>query len=267
MPEAHDDLVLALHELGNQLRLPAGDPVAAAVGRIRTPPVFSSPGRAPWRPLPRSRRVLAAAAAVLLVAVAATLVAPGPRRAVARWLGIGSVTVTYTAEIPAAAGRTYDLGTPVPLGQAVERADAAGWSLGAPHAAREPARAFVGRPTGSATLVWAPSDELPEVDDSGIGLLLTAMPGATDAGGLSKHATRGTTVELVRVGDSPAYWITGEPHEVFITDGEGDVIRDSSRLAGNTLIWVEGDVTYRLESALDKERAVDLASGMTPVRA
>ena len=265
MPEQHDDLVLALGELGERLDLLPGDPVAAAVGRIRTPQTFSSRDRPPRRPIPRTRRVVMAAAAALLVALAAVLVAPGSRHAVARWLGIGSVTVTYTGDVPVAAGRAYELGIPVPLAQAVERADSAGWRLAAPSGAGDPARTFVGRPVGGVNLAWAPSDELPEIGDSGIGLLLTAMPGTTDAGGVSKQATRGTTVQLVRVGDSPAYWIAGEPHEVVITDAEGDLVYDSSRLAGNTLVWTEGDVTYRLESALDRDEAVDLASTLRPL--
>lgn len=264
MPEPHDDLVLALHELGDQLDLPATvDPVASAVDRIRPPRPTGLRQRRP--PVPGARRLLGAAAAVVLVGLAVVLAAPGSRHAVARWLGIGSVTVTYTGEVPAAAGRTYALGTPVPLAEAVERAETTGWRLAAPSAAGEPARAFVGRPAGGVNLVWAPSDELPEIGDSGIGLLLTAMAGTTDAGGMSKQATRGTTVQLVRVGDNPAYWIAGELHEVVITDAAGDPVRDSSRLAGNTLLWTEGDVTYRLESALGRDEAVDLASTLRPL--
>ena len=113
---------------------------------------------------------------------------------------------------------------------------------------------------GADSLVWAPSADLPEIRSSGIGLLLTAMPGTTDAGGMHKQATRGTTVELVQVGDDPAYWIAGASHEVVITDAEGEVVRDSARVSANTLVWTEGDVTYRLESALDRDEAVDLAS-------
>jgi hypothetical protein len=266
MPEPHDDLVLALRELGERLDVPATvDPVAGAVGRIRATPTFSPRVWWPRRPNPPTRRLLAAAAAVLLLALAAVLVAPGSRHAVARWLGIGSVTVTYSGEVPAATGRTYGLGTPVPLSQAVERADAAGWRLAAPSGAGDPSRAFVGRPAGAVNLTWAPSGELPEIRDSGIGLLLTAMPGTTDAGGMSKQARRGTTVQLVRVGDGPAYWIAGDPHEVVITDAEGDVVHDSARVASNTLVWTEGDITYRLESALDRDEVVELASTMRPL--
>lgn len=265
MSEPRDDLILALNELGERLDIPPGDPIAAAVARIRTAPTSRRTGSAPWRPGRRGRRVLAAAAAALLVGLAATLVAPASRDAVARLLGIGSVTVTYTDEVPVGAGRTYDLGTPVSLAQAEARAAAAGWSLAAPTGAGDPARAFVGRPAGAVNLVWAPAAQRPEIADSGIGLLLTAMPGTTDAGGMSKQATGGTTVQLVRVGDDAAYWIEGEPHEVVMTDRNGDVVHDSARLAGNTLIWTDGDVTYRLESALDRDQAIDLASTLRPL--
>lgn len=270
MPESHDDLTLALGELGERLELSATvDPVTVAIDRIRSHggglDPFSRPKWSPERPIWARERVLWAAAVALLVALAATLVVPGPRHAVARWLGIGSVTVTYTDRVPAAVGRTYDLGTPTSLARAIQRADAAGWRLAAPSAAGGPARAFVGRPAGAVNLTWAPSAELPEIGDSGIGLLLTEIPAATDAGGVAKMATRGSTIQLVRVGDEAAYWIAGQPHEVVLTDAEGDILHDSSRLAGNTLIWTDGDVTYRLESALDRDEAVDLASTLRPL--
>jgi len=265
MREARDDLILALNELGERLDVPPSDPVAAAIARIRTTRTPSERDRTPWRPGPRARRVLLAAAAALLVGLAATLLTPASRHAVARWLGIGSVTVTYTDEVPAAVGRAYDLGAPVTPARAAERANAAGWRLSAPAAAGDPARAFVGRPAAAVNLTWAPSAERPEIADSGIGLLLTAMPGTTDAGGMSKQATGGTTIQLVRVGDHAAYWIEGQPHEVVLTDRNGDFVHDSSRLAGNTLIWTDGDVTYRLESALDRDEAIDLASTLRPL--
>ncbi|HKA83959.1 MAG TPA: hypothetical protein VKD21_08850 [Acidimicrobiales bacterium] len=265
MAERHDDLGLVLGELGERLELPAAvDPVAAAIGRIRADggglDTFSRPKWSPGRPIWARERVVWAAAVALLVALAATLVAPGPRHAVARWLGIGSVTVTYTDRVPASAGGTYDLGAPTPVAHAIRRADAAGWHLAAPSAAGDPARAFVGRPAGAVNLTWAPAADLPEIGDSGIGLLLTEVPATTDAGGVAKMAPRGTTIELVRVGDEAAYWIAGRPHEVVLTDADGDVVHDSSRLAGNTLIWTDGEVTYRLESALDRDDAVALAS-------
>jgi hypothetical protein len=201
--------------------------------------------------------------AAVLVALAAVLAAPGPRRAVARWLSIGRVTVSYTDDVPADAGRAYDLGTPVPLSRAIARAD---WPLAAPAAAGDPAQAYVGRPAGSVTLAWPPSTELREVDDSGIGLLLSAIPGTIPAGLVSKQIGPGTTIELVRVSDQPGYWISGEPHEVLVVAPDGQLVPEATRLAGNTLVWTDGDVTYRLESSLDRRDAIDLASSLRPLQ-
>jgi hypothetical protein len=265
MRERDDDLVLALRDLGERIGLPAADPVASAVDRIRTAttsPAFSSRDRALQRPIPRTKRWVVAAAVAVVVAIVGVLAAPGSRHAVADWLGIGSVRVTYTAELPDDTGHAYDLGNPVPLADAADRAT---WPLAAPSGIGDPDGAFVGRPARSVTLVWAASAELPEVGESGIGLLLGAIPGVTDAGAVTKQASAGTTVELVRVGDSPAYWIAGDPHRLVVTDPDGLTVTDATRLAGNTLLWTDGDVTYRLESSLDRDRAVDLASDMRPL--
>src|SRR5919106_683487 len=206
MPEHHtplpgapgpDRVVAALRDLGDQLALPTADPVAVALDRIGTPePGFRGARWLPQRPSSGPKRVVAAAAAVLAVALAVTLAIPDSRQAVARWLGMGHVNITYSGEVPA--------------------------------------QVYGGRPAGAVTLTWASSPELPEVGGSGIGLLLAALPGTTDAGGVSKQIGPGTTVELVRVGDSPAYWIAGEPHALLVVNPAGEIVPDATRLAGNT---------------------------------
>jgi hypothetical protein len=45
---------------------------------------------------------------------------------------------------------------------------------------------------------------------------------------------------------------------VFIA-GEPHVVIPPNRLAGNTLLWVRGDTTYRLETALGRRAALRLA--------
>jgi hypothetical protein len=263
MPDGDDDLVAALRNVGVRVDLSgSADPVADALDRIRSalPADRVRARRAAGIP-----RILAAAAAVVVVALAATLIVPGSRAAVARWLGIGQVTVTYVGGLPESVGREYDLGRPADLGEAAAVADGSGWRLAAPGGVGDPNGAFVGRPAGSVTLAWEPSAGLPEVGDSGLGLILTAMPGTTDAGGMSKQVARGTTVELARVGDHPAYWVSGAPHEVVVTDPDGSIVRDTSRLAGNALIWTQDGVTYRLESALDRDEAVELGANLEPV--
>jgi hypothetical protein len=63
----------------------------------------------------------------------------------------------------------------------------------------------------------------------------------------------------VTVAGHEAYWITGAPHAFFYVDSSGDPLPDSTRLAGNTLLWVDDGVTFRFESDLDLRRAVALA--------
>ncbi len=39
-------------------------------------------------------------------------------------------------------------------------------------------------------------------------------------------------------------------------------MQEAIRLAGNTLLWQDGDLTLRLESSLDRNRAVEIAKSM-----
>jgi hypothetical protein len=268
MPDVpNTQLVAGLRELGLRLQPDdTADPVAAAVVRIRSAPatVRLGSGRLPRLPAaPRSWRParLAVAAAVALVTLVVVLALPGPRGAVARLLGIGGVRVTYTGQVPVGLEQELDLGRPVTPAEARQLAER---PLAAPARLGEPAGAYIGRPPGAVTFVWAPGPDLPEVGDTGVGLLLTVLPGTTDAGLVSKAIGPGTTIELVRVRDGAAYWIAGAPHELHITARDGDIVIDSSRLAGNTLLWTEDGVTYRLESALGREEAVDLADDLRP---
>jgi len=52
---------------------------------------------------------------------------------------------------------------------------------------------------------------------------------------------------------------------VLIADPEGRIVAEHTRLAGNTLIWTDSDITYRLESDLDRHAAIDLATSVRPL--
>ena len=98
--------------------------------------------------------------------------------------------------------------------------------------------------------------------DPSTGLLLTEFRGSIDANYFSKVVTQGTTVTPVKVGDADGYWISGSPHEIILVDPSGEPVFDGRRSAGDTLIWAVGDLTYRLESALDREDAIALAESL-----
>ena len=63
----------------------------------------------------------------------------------------------------------------------------------------------------------------------------------------------------MRVNGEPGFWIAGDFHEVLYLDANGESIADSVRLAGNVLLWEQGDLTLRLESALTKSEALRIA--------
>jgi hypothetical protein len=71
-----------------------------------------------------------------------------------------------------------------------------------------------------------------------------------------------TRVESVRVGASPGFWISGGPHEIGYLKPDGEPFPESTRLAGNTLVWQRGAVTLRLECSCTKDRALGIAESM-----
>lgn len=245
------------------------------------------PTRWAWPVRRPARRVAAAVLAGIVLAGALAVAAPGPRGAVADLLGIGGVAVVPRDELPGGGGRTG--GTDGPGGregsggssrsdedllEAVSRDLGLGESLPVDEAlASAPApmdvrgvgnadAAFTGLPAGAVTLAWAADDSLPVIDaaaPTGWGLILTAFRGTTDAPTIFKAPEPLTTVTAVTVSGRSGYWVADRPHSVVVDPPENKPGGMTARLAGNTLLWTVGDVTYRLESGLDRDAAITLA--------
>jgi hypothetical protein len=262
MTDLHGDLVADLRALGDRLDVGEGaaspDPATVALRRITSVAASDGASAARARPPTRPRGPLrrpALVAAALIVALLVAVAIPGSRAALARLLGIGAVRIVTSADAPPPLDAPYDLGEAIDVEQAVARAPAplvpAG--LGPPDAA------FVGRPDGAATVVWRTGPALPPIDgsDGATGLIVTAIPGPIDVPLVTKEVGPSGEVVSTTVSGRPARWISGPPHVVRNEDG-GDG-SDPMRLAGNTLLWTDGVVTYRLESALELDAAVALA--------
>lgn len=207
------------------------------------------------RPLP----ALAALLAVVVVAVAALLAAsPGVRADLRRLLGLGTVRVEIVRELPPLrAGSRADLGARVTAAEAVlntGRAAPSARALGPPDALY-----LGGEPPGTLTAAYRPRPGLPEAFD-GIAALVSTFPGDPFAF-VGKLVAGGTPLRRVRVAGAPGLWIPG-PHGIVV-GGRGNAPAElPPRLAGPTLLWVRGGLTYRLEARVPLARALRIAASV-----
>ena len=98
--------------------------------------------------------------------------------------------------------------------------------------------------------------------EGGVAAVVTEFAGATvDQQFFGKVVSPNTTVENVTVNGQPGFWIQGSPH-FFFYNSSGTVQQETLRLAGNTLIWLQGDLLLRLEAQVDKATALRVATSL-----
>jgi hypothetical protein len=246
----------ALVDLGRRLSYPDTPDLVSAVrtrlaggGAVRTLPV---------RRFPVRRAVTLAAALLLLVLAGALAVSPSLRAAVLDLLGIPGVEIELEPETPPVPTVSEPaFGRPVPLADAEEEV---GFELLLPRSLGEPDEVYL---TGlgdraSVTVAYRPRPGLPESEETGVGLLLTEFRATTDRDLIRKLAVEGVTVEAVAVRGELGYWVEG-PHPVLLLGPEGEVIEDSARLSGNSLVWTRDGLTLRMEGNFSKTEALRLA--------
>jgi hypothetical protein len=272
---AMDDLALegALRDLAPALAVPSpvsgGSDVASRVRQRLVSTPSRRVGLLGWigrRPVRRS--VLVAIAAILVLAAIAGAVG----------LGLPGIRIIFGGPTPPPAtatptqaagssapagsnplGLTMGLGTAVSLDEA---ARIAGIDLVLP---TDP---VIGPPDAVYTLVnrvalvWSERPGLPADPDYGVGLLLSEFRGHIDDGYFQKTLDSDAQVTPITVNGNRGYWISGPPHFFYYVDPSGKPVDDSHRIVGDTLIWTDGDVTYRLESRLPMEQAIRLAESL-----
>jgi hypothetical protein len=265
------DLETALRGLGDAIAWPASGPASgegpdlAAVirARIEAGDVPATERRRWWARPARRALVLAVIVVLALAALAgaATLGLPGLR------LILGPAPVSPPPSVRpspspgAVPGITMGLGT---------RVDLAGLDERAGFAVRRPTDPLVGPPDaayhdlslgGQVALVWSTRPDLPSTLQTGVGAVLTQFRGVVDNGYFQKAISGGTVVEPAKVGDRGAYWVSGDPHFLFYQGPDGQIFEER-RWVGDALLWAEGGITYRLETSLGRDRAIEIAESL-----
>lgn len=241
-----DRLEARLRDLGSQLDEPEAPGLPESVRR-----------RIEEEVRPGSRRL-----AALLAAAVAVVVIGGGALAVFLIPGVEIRRVPTPPTAPAPGEpELLGLGKPVSLAEAREAVDI---NVLVPQRLGRPDGVFVGRQPagGRVTMVYEPDADLPEDQNTGVGMLVTLFRGSTDPGFVQKEAGPETTVRPITVEGAPGMWIEGAPHTVVYVDEGGRMFPDSLRLAGNVLIWQLGDITLRLESRLQLEPSLEVAGSM-----
>ncbi len=246
----------------------------AAAHHFRYPPTPDIVAMLRERANPQRRARLlspAQAAFALLIALGALLLAtPQARAAVLEALRIGVVRIVPAATVlpaaPAATGMPLSSPTParpVPdplrqlygattLEQARARAPFVIKLPSEPPDLGPPDEVFVqtlGGPT--AIVVW----RMPG-DPARLRLALYILSNEVFAQKMGVPAIKETTVR-----GQPAVWASG-PYFVQIGVDNGAELAERRLVTGNTLIWAEGELTYRLETGLPLEQALQIAESL-----
>jgi hypothetical protein len=277
-------LEAALRSLGEIVAFPAtGEELSASVAaRIAVPRQEREPGRVyslsarrAARPLirPAWHRAVAATAAVLVIASGVLVGSPSARDAVAGLLGLRGVRIERVPSLVGsprlALGHGLDLGQRLPLDQATARvtyrilvpeptAFVGAGGLGPP----DEVYLAAGIPGGQVSLVYRARAGLHVAASTGAALLVSEFRGSVHEEFLGKSLGPGTELTSVSVNGGRGYWISGNPHEIYLLDESGRIRQDTVRLSGNVLLWEQGDLVVRIESQLGETQALAIARSM-----
>lgn len=259
-PMREQELEATLTDLGERLAYPRPTRLAAGV-RAR----LSAPRpRRWWDGVMSPRYALTPAVATLLLIVVISLAAvPGVRATAEEFLrlrGIDIFRVNAAPSAPLASPAVPFPGQRVSLEEARVRAPflraPADTRLGAPD------QVYLDRTQAGdrATLVYVSRAGIPVSRDAGVSAVVVVFRGQIDESLFGKVAVPGTRVEEVTVNGGRGFWLEGAPHQFFYRDAAGNPAPETLRLAGNTLLWDQGGVTFRLEAQLAREDALRIAA-------
>jgi hypothetical protein len=276
------DLERELRELGPRIEYPPTPDLARAVRRCLEEDAEPAPRRG-WFELPVVR--WAAVAAVVLIA-ALPAFSPALRDTVGGWLaggqgagqdagGAGEAAPAGQGEealsragVPRSGGgpdmlpsggRARSPGEDQGYGERISLREArtrlAGKELLLPGLG-EPDEVYAnGSSRNGVVLVYRAGPGLPALGDTGVGLVLTEVPGSVGSAYFRGEIPDIAVVEEVGVGIGRGYWVPAGRRPSSLTDRGGD-------LSGNVLLWEQGGLALRLAADRPQREAVRIAESV-----
>lgn len=249
MTPSRDRLEGALIDLGDLIDWPVGGDLSTGVlAKIKV--------------LTRSPRHWLAPALAALALLVVLLVSPPGREAVAWLLEVAGIKLEFKElTVPTTSPSVLAVGEEVPLAAAQAAVD---FPLRLPRSLPDPDSIQIASwgEGKQVVMAWDASSQLPEVFETGIGLLIVQFEARVEEDLLTKNATEATVVEHVTVQGFPGFFLSGAPHTVFFLDPGEMIFEDSVRLAANVLIWEADGITYRIESELGLEETLEIAESL-----
>jgi hypothetical protein len=232
--------------------------VEAVTPDLRGPVLERIAGTRPVPPARTIRRPLLRGLALALLAVVALA-------GVATALGyrLPGLDIVFVDTVPTAppAGTSLDLGSPIPIGEALagERP-----RVLLPAALPAPDTAWVAGAGDRriVTLAWRAEPGQPTLENSDLSLVLMAVPGTSDGGFLVKGLGDETSVDDVSIDGEPGWWISGDVHEIRFLRPDGEAGLLPTRLAGDTLVFAHEGTLYRLETAFGRDATIAIAESL-----
>jgi len=253
------DLERTLSDIGTRLGGPKRDLWPAVRTRIA-----ERRARPWWSRLSIERGMLAPVAATLaVILVAALLLTPRVADALGNLLNLTGVQIYRVPQTPTGRPTAPALSfAGQRVATAAEASRIAGFTVRTPAALGDPSAIYVETAPVRVTIVYASVKGIPTSPQAGVSAIVVEFKGTLETQIMAKAIGPGTTLDAVPLGGGVAYYLAGQPHQFFFRDPAGTMQPETLRLAGNTLLWEDGALTYRLEAQVSLEEAVRIASSL-----
>jgi hypothetical protein len=273
MMQPDRELERELGELGSRIEYPPTPNLPRAVRSQLEEETERTPRRF-WPALPGLGRAAAAASVVLIIIA----LSPAVRTTVAGWFvsgqgaGSGGEAVRAPSTEQAAQDESHAGAVKPSGGGSLMPPAGEGLGFGDRISLREARRVAadelllpqmpkLGRPdevyasgpsrNGGVVLVYRARGGLPPLGGTGIGLVLTELPGEVEA----EYLARGAGIEDVSVGGERGYWVpAGHRHS--------SPVKRTDDLPGSVLLWEQGGLALRLEADISKQEAISIAESV-----